>query len=78
MAIICGDVEGTVDTLSYVFMIPLTPGPLQSLVTERPRPRHLPAVPGGESHLRRTDAVEDEVSAVNPPQLTNAESHRAG
>lgn len=28
-----GDIEGTVDTLSYGFTIPLTPDPLKSLLT---------------------------------------------
>lgn len=36
MTVEYGDIEGTVDTLSYGFMIPLTPDPLKSLVTERP------------------------------------------
>lgn len=49
MAVEHGDIEGTVDTLSYGFMIPLTPDPLKSLVTQRPRPRHLPAVAEGEA-----------------------------
>lgn len=49
MAVEYGDIEGTVDTLSYGFMIPLTPDPLKSLVTQRPRPRHLPAVAEGEA-----------------------------
>ena len=44
-----GDIEGTVDTLSYGFMIPLTPDPLKSLVTGGPRPRHLPAAAEGEA-----------------------------
>ncbi|TNN72529.1 hypothetical protein EYF80_017305 [Liparis tanakae] len=43
-------------------MIPLTPGPLKPLVTERPRPRHLPAVAEGE-------ASDDRLSRTSSSQM---------
>lgn len=56
MAVKYGDTEDTVGTLSYGCMIPLTPDPLKSLVSQRLWPRHLPAVPEGEASYSKTDS----------------------